>query len=343
MSTDQWTIKDRPKSLDEVFGQPAATAFVRGLIKSKSYPSCLIISGPSGTGKTTLGLIIAAILSGWKGDPDKNPDLVQMPANVDRGIDDVRTIIQRSKYSPQGGKRRVMLVDEVQGLVGPAASAMLKVVEEPAPRTTWILCTDQPWKLNKAMLRRGQPINLGYISDADSIRAMQHVLGQHKIRLGKHQVAILKRLAAASYGVPGVSIQMLEHLCMVVRGGGSVSDALRAAVQNNPGVESFDASLAYIGALVKGDQVEAVKAVASCGTPDGMLELSNQMLAALIRVAVGGNPVNGLGWVVKKRIPVNSNDLSRLLTIQTKMVAALDINSRRVVPAESFLYSLSRQ
>lgn len=344
MSTSQWSTSKRPNALAGFRGQPGATAYVTGMMKLGSTPSCLLIRGPTGCGKTTLGRIVAALLSGWKGNPDVNPDLVELAANVDRSIEDVRNAIQRAKYSPQGGKRRVMLVDEVQGLVGPAAGAMLKATEDPPKRTTWILCTNEPWKLNKTLIDRCEIITLDLVAEESLVTIMASILASERATFGPKQDVILKRIAAAAHGTPRVAVQMLAHMHKCIVGGGKVSEALRSAIQSgSAGAEGLDSAIAYVQALIRSNETAAVAAVAGCSSPDGIIELVNQVLAALIRVASGSNPGTGLGWVVSKRIKVSQADLSRLLVMQVKLIAALDHHSRHFMPAESLLYGLARQ
>ena len=83
--------------------------------------------------------------------------------------------------------------------------------------------------------------------------------------------------------------------------------------------------------------------MASSASPDGMLELSNQMIASLVRAAAGVAPKGGVDYGVIRAIKVQSSDLHNLLTLQTRMVAALDIRTKYQVASESILFSLARK
>lgn len=339
MSADQWSVKDRPRRLEDYAGQPSAVAHVRGMVRDNVAPNCILIHGPTGTGKTTLGRIIGNLFSGWKGDPDHNPDLYEMPGNVERTIDDVRRVIAMSRYSPRGGKRRIMIIDEVQGIVGPAGSALLKETEDAAPKTTWILCTDQPFKLKGASQNRAQSIKLDAVPAEAITKELIRVAKINKAALGPKPLAVVQTIAKMSNGCVREAVQILEAVHRKVRGGGNVSDALKSAISSAPGAEQFTATLALLQALLSGNEEQAARAIATSAGADGMVELLNMMLTGLIYKKAGGNPTDGAGWAAVRSIR-QTPSLNDMLVLQARVVAALNIRQQYMVPSSSILFGL---
>ena len=339
----QWSVTYRPETLDEVVGQPAAVSYIKGMIKNKQTPGCILISGQSGCGKTSLARIIASLMSGSSNEPKTNPDIIEVAANVDSGKDDVRELIIKSRYNPRGGKRRVIIVDEAHSYSGPAASALLKETEEPAPKSTWILCSDKPEKLPRQLLNRAQSIALSSVEDKDLITLLKWVLENEKRSFGTNEDVIIKKLAEAAYGVPRQAIQLLESVATTLQGGGRASEAIKMAIRSNSVTETFDASIQLIIALLNNNQREAIKIINNSGTCDGIIEVIIRMLPACIFIANGGKPKDGIGWAATKAI--GKCNLDDALALQTRVIAALDlrIRSNYAVTSESLLLSLARK
>lgn len=342
MSTSQWAVKDRPRKLNDFVGQPAAVAFLRGLIKKNEIPGCMLISGQSGSGKTTFARLAAALFTGGPPDPEKNPDIREAHANVESGKDDVRELIEFSRYLPSKGKRRCIIVDEAHLYSSQASGALLKATEEPPPKTTWILCTDQPHKLPRQLAMRGQSVALGPVSDEDLTELLLSLLERHECDLGKAQDAIIKRIVEASYGVPRQAVALLYSVSTTVAGGGKPSEALKMAIRTNSVTESFDASIQFIKAVLSNNTVEAIKVLNGAGSCDGMIELIIRMLTAVVYSANGGKPKDGLGWAAVRAI--GRVNLGKALDLQKRVIAAMSIrvSSNYQVPSESLLLALAK-
>lgn len=197
--TEQLAIKYRPKTLKTYVGQDAAKALVEGLLE-RGWPGCVLITGETGTGKTTLARIIARAL-------DSADSVEEMNIGDARGIDDIRELAQRAKLAPLTGKYRVIILDELQELTTQAASALLKVLEEPAKFTKFICCTDQPDALKKTALGRCVKINLVKPVPEDIVPYLAHVTKKEGGNISKSD---LLKIAEAVGGQPREALQLLE-------------------------------------------------------------------------------------------------------------------------------------
>jgi DNA polymerase III delta prime subunit len=138
----------RPTNLDTVIGHESAVTRLKGIVASveagKKSPSALAFFGPTSAGKTTLARAFAAGINGLK-NIGESRDYQEINAASERSIDDVRQMIQQSKFRPQH-KKRVICIDEAQGLLSnaPAINAFLKPLEEPSKDTIWVICSMEP-------------------------------------------------------------------------------------------------------------------------------------------------------------------------------------------------------
>lgn len=144
-NNDAFHLKYRPGSLDAIIGHQAAVTRLRGMVNSGKIPNALLFVGPSSVGKTTLARALAAELNGKPADQQQ--DYMEINGTDQRSIEDMRNLIQVSKFKP-ASKRRIIVIDEAQGILAnaPAAAALLKPLEEPSRDTLWILCSMDPTK-----------------------------------------------------------------------------------------------------------------------------------------------------------------------------------------------------
>ncbi len=165
--------KYRPQRFVEVVGQESVVKTIVSAIKFQRLSHALLFAGIKGTGKTTLARIVAKSLNCEKRPPEEvepcntcnscveimkgiHVDVVEIDAASNRGIDQVREIIEALKYAPAKGKAKVYIIDEAHMLTKEAANALLKSLEEPPPHVYFILATTEPNRLPPTILSRCQ-------------------------------------------------------------------------------------------------------------------------------------------------------------------------------------------
>ncbi len=159
----------RPTTFEKVYGQDTVVFALKQFLRDGNLPRAILFSGPPGTGKTTLGRILASKLG-----------ITQMGlqeinfANA-RGIDVAREIEQASRVMPMSGKNRMFLIDEAHQSTTQAEQALLKLLEDTPPHVYFILCTSEPQKLSRAMATRLTTFTLSLLS-AEQIRGIIHDL-----------------------------------------------------------------------------------------------------------------------------------------------------------------------
>jgi DNA polymerase-3 subunit gamma/tau len=212
----------RPQKLADVQGQSKAVAQLTGLLQSgKVTGNTLLISGPYGTGKTSIGRILARTVNCSKGGIDpceecascrltvkNHPDIKELDAAESRGIDDVRQLMDVAKLSPRY-KARVFVIDEAHQFTGPAAQALLKTLEEPPKHASFILCTTDPYKLPQAIRSRSAWVKLAELPQRDVARLLLKICKSEGLNYPKE---VLLYIAETAGGHARDAVTMLEQL-----------------------------------------------------------------------------------------------------------------------------------
>lgn len=142
-------LKYRPETWDQVIGQDAVVRSIQSALKGKKARAFLL-TGPSGTGKTTLSRLIAKTL----GADMAYGGYIELDGATNSGIDDARELKTRIQVRPLNGSVRVICVDECHQLTKPAWNALLKAVEEPPDGVYWCFCTSESEKVIQTIRTR---------------------------------------------------------------------------------------------------------------------------------------------------------------------------------------------
>lgn len=199
--------KYRPKKLSEVVGQTAAVKALNGLGKDRAMPHVLLLTGPSGTGKTTLARILANML-GCRG-----PDLVEVNAAEKRGIDAIRGIQAAMGQSPMVSRCRIWIIDECHALTPDAQSAFLKDLEDTPNHVYFMLATTDPNKLKRAILTRSTQVQCEPITESVLCKLIAKVIQQEpEVFHGRVSDSLIKRIARAAQGSARQALVILQKV-----------------------------------------------------------------------------------------------------------------------------------
>lgn len=212
--SEQFSIRYRPTKLsDMVVGNRDELDKAAAMLKKAQ---AILISGHSGAGKTTLGLILSSMMNG--GDAKKC--LIEKNCAEESGKDLVREVQEFIAFKPQGNKH-VVLLDEVQGLTSQAMAALLKVIESPPhAKVLFILCTNEPFKLKETLINRCRKIHIEQPSYKDLAAYMFKIIKPMKLRMKEElQKKMCIHVAKASNCVPREAMQMLEDCVDLIEAG----------------------------------------------------------------------------------------------------------------------------
>ncbi len=157
----------RPGDFENILSQHHVTTTFKNAVKSGRISHSYLFCGPRGTGKTTTARVLAKALNCEKGPTPEpcgqcnvckeitmgsSPDVFEIDAASNRGIDDIRDLRENVRYAPVGGKYKIYIIDEVHRLTKEAFDALLKTLEEPPSHVIFIFATTEPQSLPATIL-----------------------------------------------------------------------------------------------------------------------------------------------------------------------------------------------
>ena len=201
--------KYRSKNFDELVGQEAIKQTLENSLKIQKISHAYLFSGPRGTGKTSVARLFAKALNCEKGNGEicnecsncrainegSHPDVIEIDAASNSGVDEVRELIEKVKYAPIQGKYKVYIIDEVHMMTNSAFNALLKTLEEPPSYVVFILCTTEPYKLLPTILSRCQRYEFKKITDAELKKLITHVLKEEGVSSTNDAINLIVELA----------------------------------------------------------------------------------------------------------------------------------------------------
>ena len=265
-------LKYRPKNFEELIGQDAIVQTIVNSIKLDKLPNAYLLTGIRGVGKTTTARLIAKAMNCKKNfilrekcnsneychcEEIRNSnhlDVLEMDAASRTGIDDVRELIESSRYNPTSAKYKIFIIDEVHMLSRQAFNGLLKTLEEPPPHLKFIFATTEVKKIPVTIISRCQRFDLHRVSIKILFDNLKKI---SKIENGKISDGALKLIAKAAEGSVRDSLSLLDRT--LVDQHITEKEIDEPFVRKMLGIANRSKILELIHYIFQGDQKKSIK------------------------------------------------------------------------------------
>lgn len=201
--------KYRPTNFDEVVGQTHIIQTLKNAIVQNRIAHAYLFCGPRGTGKTSIAKIFAKTLNCTNSQDapcgvcenckmaanGSHPDIIEIDAASNNGVDEVRNLIDKVKYAPMQGKYKIYIIDEVHMMTSGAFNALLKTIEEPPAHVIFIFATTEPNKVLPTIISRCQRFDFNKVSMHDIKYRLFVVCKNEGIEIDENGLTLIAQLA----------------------------------------------------------------------------------------------------------------------------------------------------
>ena len=228
--------KYRPQTFDTVVGQEHITTTLKNAIKNNQLAHAFLFCGPRGVGKTTCARILAKTINCENQTPEGEAcnkchscrsfdegtslNIHELDAASNNSVDDIRSLVEQVRFSPQAGRYKVYIIDEVHMLSSSAFNAFLKTLEEPPPYAIFILATTEKHKILPTILSRCQIFDFKRITIQDTVDHLQDIAKKENVQTDE---AGLQLIAQKSEGCMRDALSILDKIVSFT--GGNVTYA----------------------------------------------------------------------------------------------------------------------
>jgi DNA polymerase-3 subunit gamma/tau len=223
--------KYRPQTFDTVVGQSHITTTLKNAIKHNQLAHAFLFCGPRGVGKTTCARILAKTINCETRTKDGEAcnkcnscvsfnegtslNIHELDAASNNSVDDIRALVEQVRFTPQAGKYKVYIIDEVHMLSASAFNAFLKTLEEPPPYAIFILATTEKHKILPTILSRCQIFDFKRITTTDTVDHLREICDKEEIKAEK---AALHVIAQKSEGCMRDALSIMDKIVSFTNG-----------------------------------------------------------------------------------------------------------------------------
>lgn len=261
---------ERPERFNEIIGQKHIVRILQHQLETHNVSQAYLFTGIRGTGKTTTARILAKALN-CTGDPAVGQlpcgecesckaikegrflDVIEMDAASNRGVNEIRELIEKVNYPPMVGRYKVYIIDEVHMLTTEAENAFLKTLEEPPEHVIFILATTNSEKVRETIRSRCMRLDFRRVSEEDLIEGMARICRRKQVNITRDALALVAQKADGSVR-DGLSI--LEQC---ISGGDELVDL--ETVEDYLGSAGLDFYLGLTQNVIEHNMAEALKRV----------------------------------------------------------------------------------
>lgn len=212
-------LKYRPRTIDEI-DNTTVKEKIKKLLEAKEIPHALLLSGPKGTGKTSVARIIAKAINCQNNrfagvsstinpcnhcssciaiDQSSSPDVSEIDAASNRGIEEIKNLIKESVFSPMLGRYRVFIIDEAHMITTEGFNAFLKTLEEPPSSVVYILATTNWEKIPPTIRSRTAVIEFGKAKKSDILHMLKRIVEGEKLTINEKILPIIVKQSENSF------------------------------------------------------------------------------------------------------------------------------------------------